>query len=191
MSVRCLFRLTNLIWERVALILNTDDTWLIALSLDLYLTPIANRIKSEIKQHCVKSEETFPIQDLRVPETSRIQTKCRPTNVCDVTLKMPTSISPPKWRHKVIPWGTSFPPIIPKLTLRYPYQLVAKKHLQLVQCKRLRPRQCGRRFHNSMQFDSNYTELCSWGQVNNMRAQVQIMAWRLSGDKPLTEPIHS
>ena len=36
---------------------------------------------------------------------------------------------------------------------------------------------------------SNFTEIYSQGSIYNMPALVQIMAWRRTGDKPLSEPI--
>ena len=38
-------------------------------------------------------------------------------------------------------------------------------------------------------FQLIFTEVCSQGPTNNIPASVQIMAWRRSGDKPLTEPM--
>ena len=35
----------------------------------------------------------------------------------------------------------------------------------------------------------NFIKLCSWGSADNMSAFVQMMAWRLTGDKPLPEPM--
>ena len=40
-----------------------------------------------------------------------------------------------------------------------------------------------------MNFDYNFTEVCSKGPINDIPALVQIMAWRRSGDKPLSEPM--
>ena len=42
---------------------------------------------------------------------------------------------------------------------------------------------------NCMNFDFNFTEVCSWGLINNILALVQIMAWHQPGDKPLSEPM--
>ena len=44
---------------------------------------------------------------------------------------------------------------------------------------------------NFFYFDSNFTEIFLNGPVNNILALVQIMAWRRSGDKPLSEPMPS
>ena len=38
-------------------------------------------------------------------------------------------------------------------------------------------------------FDWIFTEICSQGPIDNNPALVQIMAWRRSGDKPLSEPM--
>ena len=38
-------------------------------------------------------------------------------------------------------------------------------------------------------FDETFIEICSPGPINNIPALVQIMAWRLSGAKPLSEPM--
>ena len=38
-----------------------------------------------------------------------------------------------------------------------------------------------------LNFDENFTEICSLG-IDNIPALVQIMAWRRPGDKPLSEP---
>ena len=71
------------------------------------LTPIQDRIKSDITPNCVKSADTFPNQNRRVPDISRTQTDCKPTTVCGViptyksTQKFPESISSPKWRQKM------------------------------------------------------------------------------------------
>ena len=41
-----------------------------------------------------------------------------------------------------------------------------------------------------MNFDYDFTEICSQGcPINNIPALVQIMAWRRSGDKALSEPM--
>ena len=71
------------------------------------LTPIQDRIKSDITRNCVESADTFPNQNWRVPDISRTQTECKPITVCGViptyknTQKLPESISSPKWRHKI------------------------------------------------------------------------------------------
>ena len=71
------------------------------------LTPIQDRIKSDITPNCVESADTFPNQNRRVPDISRNQTECKPTTVCGViptyksTQKFPESISSPKWRQKM------------------------------------------------------------------------------------------
>ena len=38
-------------------------------------------------------------------------------------------------------------------------------------------------------FYSNFTEICLQVLINNNPAVVQIMAWLLTGDKPLSEPM--
>ena len=43
----------------------------------------------------------------------------------------------------------------------------------------------GKSFH----FDYNFTKGRSNGPINNKPALVQIMAWRRTGDKPLSEPV--
>ena len=48
------------------------------------LTPIQDRIKSDITPNCVESADTFPNQNRRVPDISRTQTECKPTTVCGV-----------------------------------------------------------------------------------------------------------
>ena len=62
----------------------------------------------------------------------------------------------------------------------------------------IKPRQNGRHFENylfrliSLQFlyfDLNCTKICFQGFVNSKPALVQIMAWRLTGDKLLSEPM--
>ena len=71
------------------------------------LTPIQDRIKSDITRNCVESVDTFPNQNRRVPDIPRTQTECKPITVCGViptyksTQKNPESISSPKWRHKI------------------------------------------------------------------------------------------
>ena len=42
---------------------------------------------------------------------------------------------------------------------------------------------------NLLDFYSNFTEVNSWGPINNMPPLVQIIAWHLAGDKPLSEPL--
>ena len=42
------------------------------------LTPIQDRIKSDITPNCVESADTFPNQNRRVPDISRTQTECKP-----------------------------------------------------------------------------------------------------------------
>ena len=37
--------------------------------------------------------------------------------------------------------------------------------------------------------DSNFTQFVSKGAIDNNPALVQVMAWRLFGAKPLTEPM--
>ena len=76
--------------------------------------------------------------------------------------------------------------------------------LMPVQCwhivNTLRPRQNGRRFPDDI-FECNFLNEDVWisikislkfvpkGPINNIPALVQIMAWRRSGDKPLSEPM--
>ena len=38
-------------------------------------------------------------------------------------------------------------------------------------------------------FDLNITEICSQGEINNNPALVQIVVWRRTGDKPVSEPM--
>ena len=70
----------------------------------------------------------------------------------------------------------------------------------LVQLNTLRPRQDGRHFPDEifsnaffewkcMNFDQDFTEVCSKGPINIITALVQIMAWRRPGYKPLSEPM--
>ena len=40
-----------------------------------------------------------------------------------------------------------------------------------------------------MNFILNFTDFCSQVWINNIPALVQIMAWHLPGDKPLSEPV--
>ena len=37
--------------------------------------------------------------------------------------------------------------------------------------------------------DKYFTKFVPYGQINNIPALVQIMAWRHPGDKPLSEPV--
>ena len=49
------------------------------------LTPIQDRIKSDITPNWVESADTFPNKNRRVPDTSRTQTECKPIiTVCGV-----------------------------------------------------------------------------------------------------------
>ena len=41
----------------------------------------------------------------------------------------------------------------------------------------------------SLQFDSNFIEISSQGSFDNRTALLQMMAWRQTGDKPLSEPL--
>ena len=37
--------------------------------------------------------------------------------------------------------------------------------------------------------DSNFTEVCSYGQIDHNSAFIQVKAWRQKSNKPLSEPI--
>ena len=93
--------------------------------------------------------------------------------------------------HGLLPQKGPFLPIRPCLTTCY-------QHGELINT--LRPRQDGRPFPDDI-FKWIFVNEIIWisnkislkfvprGPINNIRALVQIMAWRRPGDKPLSEPM--
>ena len=81
----------------------TDRLCIGHMSVDL--TPIQDRVKSDITPNCVESADTFPNQNRRVPDISRTQTECKPMTVCGIipTYKKHTKQSGKYLFTKVLP----------------------------------------------------------------------------------------